>query len=302
MSTDYGAARAGYRWCRAMAHSHYENFPVASILLPAHMRGPVAAIYAFARSADDVADEGKLGEVERLEQLDAMEETLNAIEAGQSVDGPLFSALADTVTRHRLPLQPFRDLLHAFRQDVQKKRYANFGEVMDYCRRSANPVGRLLLHLNDAASTRNLALSDAVCSALQLVNFLQDIAQDYRENERIYLPADEMARYGVSEADIRDQARNAQVRALLQFQTRRASRLLGAGSPLGMRLTGRFGLEIRAIILGGARILDKLYAQQDPFSRPRLSRRDRLDIAWKSLRQGFNRRERRFRIDASVDR
>ena len=302
MSTERADARAGYRWCRALARSHYENFPVASALLPARMRDPVAAVYAFARSADDIADEGDLSDAQRLRQLDDMAGALRAIESGHPGDAPLCLALADSVARHRLPLQPFHDLLSAFRQDVRKKRYADFGELMHYCRRSATPVGTLLLHLNGAASPRNVALSDAVCSALQLINFLQDIAQDYRENDRIYLPVADMARFGVSQDDIAERRVSPAVRALVQFQVRRAAQLLRSGSPLGSRLRGRFGLEIRAIILGGSRILDKLYQQENPFGRPRLSRSEKLMILGQALLRGFNRPARRYRIDAPANR
>ena len=287
MSTDEAALRTGYRWCRDMARSHYENFPVASRLLPTELRDPVATIYAFARTADDIADEGALSTAQRLEQLDGMTDALRAIETGQVATSPLYVALADSVARYGLPLQPFHDLLDAFRQDVTKKRYASFGEVMDYCRRSANPVGRLLLHLSGTTSERNLALSDAVCSALQLINFLQDIAQDYREHGRIYLPADDMARYGVTETQIAQQLNTPALHALMQLQIRRATQLLQAGSPLAARLKGRFALELRAIILGGSRILEKLRGQEDVFSRPRLTNSDRLAIAWAILRQGF---------------
>jgi squalene synthase HpnC len=287
MSTDAAALRTGYRWCRDLARSHYENFPVASRLLPAELRDPVAAIYAFARSADDIADEGGLSNTQRLQQLDGMSAALRAIEAGQPATAPLYVALADSVARYRLPLQPFHDLLDAFRQDVNKKRYASFGEVMDYCRRSANPVGRLLLHLSGETSERKLALSDAVCSALQLINFLQDIAQDYREHNRIYLPADDMARFDVTEAQIAQQLNTPALHALVQLQIQRAAQLLRAGSPLATQLKGRFALELRAIILGGSRILEKLRTQEDMFSRPRLTGSDRLGIAWTILRQGF---------------
>lgn len=302
MFTERADARAAYRWCRALARSHYENFPVASALLPARMRDPVAVVYAFARSADDIADEGRSSDAERLRQLDDMAGALGAIESGRTGDAPLYRALADSVARHRLPLQPFHDLLSAFRQDVCKRRYADFGELMDYCRRSANPVGTLLLHLNGAASPRNRALSDAVCSALQLINFLQDIVQDYRENDRIYLPVADMARFGVTQDDIAERRVSPAVRALVQFQVRRAAQLLRSGSPLGSRLHGRFGLEIRAIILGGSRILDKLYRQEDPFGRPRLGRSEKLMILSQALLRGFNRPARRYRIDATAKR
>lgn len=269
------ATQQDYRWCRALARSHYENFPVASIFLPAQLRNPIAAIYAFARSADDIADEGDTSADERLQQLDTMELALNAIASGTTPDAPLYRALADTITRNNLPIDLFNALLSAFRQDIRKNRYADFGEVIDYCRRSANPVGRLLLHLTGQASERNLAMSDALCSALQLVNFLQDIEQDYRERGRIYIPQDEMQHFAVSEEDIGQRRNSAQLRLLVQHQIQRASKLLRAGSPLAKTLKGRFGLELRAIILGGTRILEKLHQQEDMFSRPRLGFADR---------------------------
>ena len=281
------AAQQGYRWCRTLARSHYENFPVASLFLPARLRNPIAAIYAFARTADDIADEGDTTAEERLQQLGAMELALNEISSGTTPDTPLYQALADTITRNNLPIALFHDLLSAFRQDVHKNRYADFGEVMDYCRRSANPVGRLLLHLTGQATERNLAMSDALCSALQLINFLQDIEQDYRENGRIYIPQDEMQRFAISEEDIRQRRNSLQLRQLLQHQVQRASKLLRAGSPLGKVLKGRFGLELRAVILGGARVLEKLYLQDDIFSRPRLDFADRWRIALGAIKQGF---------------
>lgn len=288
MPTDKTALRTGYRWCRDLARSHYENFAVASRLLPRKLRDPTAAIYAFARSADDIADEGECSDAQRLQQLESMADALRAIAAGQPATLPLYVALADSIRRYGLPLQPFHDLLDAFRQDVTKKRYASFGEVMVYCRQSANPVGRLLLALGGEASERNLALSDAVCSALQLINFLQDIAQDYHKHNRIYLPADDMARCGVTESQIAQQQNSPALRALVQLQIQRAARLLGAGSPLGVRVKGRFGLELRAIILGGSRVLEMLQRQENSFSRPRLTRLDRIAIVWKALWQGFH--------------
>ncbi|HHJ17398.1 MAG TPA: squalene synthase HpnC [Gammaproteobacteria bacterium] len=289
MSTSPPGAQEGYRWCRALARSHYENFPVASRLLPARLRDPVAAIYAFARTADDIADEGDTGAGERLQQLDDMARKLDAISTGHVPDIPLYQALADSIGRHRLPFEPFHDLLDAFRQDVNQQRYADFGELMNYCRRSANPVGRLLLHLNGQATERNLALSDAVCSALQLINFLQDIDADYRAHGRIYIPQDEMQRFDVTEDDIAQRRNSFQFRLLIRHQVDRAEKLLRAGSPLGMRLGGRFGLELRAIILGGARVLEKLRRQDDMFSRPQLTGSDRRRILLGALKQGFVR-------------
>ena len=242
-----------------MSIGHYENFPVASLLLPPALREPVAVIYRFARSADDIADEGELPAAERLAQLDAYREELSRIERGAAPGSPLFADVARVVRSHELPVPLLRDLLDAFSQDVRKQRYADFGELLDYCRRSANPVGRLLLHLFHAASDENLRDSDAVCSALQLANFWQDVAIDYAKG-RIYLPLEEMARFGVSEAHILEQRCDDAWRDLLGFQIERTRAMLEFGAPLGARLPGRIGLEIRVTVQGGLRILEKIAA------------------------------------------
>lgn len=247
---------------------HYENFPVASLLLPRRFRRPIAVIYHFARSADDIADEGDDPASVRLDKLAAYDAQLNRIAAAQSVEAPLFQALAGVITQWRLPLQPFRDLLDAFAQDVSKTRYADFPELLDYSRRSANPVGRLLLHLFDAATTQNLAWSDAICTSLQLINFWQDVALDWQKG-RVYLPADDMARFGVTEAHIAQAIVDERWRRLLQFQIERSRAMLEFGAPLGSALPGRMGLEIRAILAGGATVLRKLEAAEGDMFRHR---------------------------------
>lgn len=278
------ALERAYRSCQALARSHYENFPVASWLLPAHLRRPVAAIYAFARTADDIADEGESPASTRLETLSRLEaDLLTAVESG-ATDAPILLACADTIRRFDLPVALFQDLLSAFRQDVTKTRYADFGEVMQYCRRSANPVGRLLLILHGRDSERNCALSDAVCSALQLINFYQDLHQDILENDRIYIPGDEMRQYGITPMQLREGTNSVAMKQLLRKQYARAQRLLNSGAPLGKALRGRFGLEIRTIILGGQRMLRYLQAPEtDLFSRPRLSSADWRWMLWHAL-------------------
>lgn len=242
-----------------MPVDHYENFPVASILMPKRLRKPVAAIYHFARAADDIADEGDLTDAERLQQLDDFRDELTHIANGETPLTPLFQRLAAEIGAHHLPLQPFHDLLDAFSQDVVKKRYADFDELLDYCRRSANPVGNLLLHLYEEATPVNLAYSDAICTALQLINFWQDVARDWSIG-RVYLPQDELATFGVSEDQIARGGCDDQWRALMKFQVDRARALMRQGAPLGSILGGRIGLEMRMIIAGGLRILDKLEA------------------------------------------
>jgi len=240
-----------------MSAGHYENFPVASVLLPAPLRHPVSVIYRFARSADDFADEGDLPPEQRLAQLNDYRQELGRLEAGTAPDGALFAELGQVIRGYRLPLQLFHDLLDAFAQDVVKNRYADFAELMDYCRRSANPVGRLLLHLFNAATEENLKRSDAICSSLQLINFWQDVAIDWRK-QRIYLPQEEMRRFGVTEQQIAAKDTSGGWKALMGFQVARARALMRSGAPLGRALPGRIGLEIRTIVQGGLRILEKI--------------------------------------------
>lgn len=241
---------------------HYENFPVASVLLPARLRPAVSAIYAFARSADDFADEGDLSSQQRLSLLGQYQRELDLIERGAPTAHPIFVRLRPHIVEHRLPLSLFRDLLDAFSQDVVKHRYASFDELMDYCRRSANPVGRLMLHLFGAATPDNLARSDAICSALQLINHWQDVAIDLNKGAqgRIYLPQNDLARFKVNEADLLSRPASTDFLALMHFQVDRARALMLSGAPLGRDLPGRIGLEIRLIVAGGLRILDKIEA------------------------------------------
>lgn len=269
--------RDAYAHCLRMARSHYENFPVASRFLPKRLREPIAVIYAFARTADDYADEGDLAPATRIAKLDAYGAQLDLAAAGNEVDDPVFIALADVIRRHGLPKSLFQDLLTAFRMDVTKKRYANYEEVLYYCRHSADPVGRLLLHLYHLATPVNLAHSDAICSALQLINFWQDLSQDYQENNRIYLPQDEMAEYGAGEDHLRDGRTDDAMRALMDMQIERTRRLLLSGAPLGKVLPGRMGFELRLTLHGGLRVLNALEARRDDaFARPRLGMTDWL--------------------------
>ncbi len=271
-----------------MSVDHYENFPVASLLLPARLREPVEAIYAFARSADDIADEGDAAPAERLARLAGYQAALDALECGEPVRdaalAPMFERLGRAIHHHALPIQPLRDLLDAFAQDVTQKRYADFAELQNYCRRSANPVGRLLLHLYGRASDDNLHLSDCICTALQLINFWQDVAIDWQK-QRIYLPADDMARFGIGEHDIAAQNNDTRWKALLGFQTDRARALMHTGAPLARRLPGRIGLELRLVVQGGLRTLERIEAADyDVFRhRPTLGKRDWLVMGWRAV-------------------
>ena len=249
--------RQAYAWCRRLAAGHYENFPVASLLLPRSLRDPVAAIYAFARLADDLADEGSASPDERLKALAAWRAKLHDAANGLA-DEPVFIALADAIERHQLPIGLLEDLLSAFEQDVTKTRYASFGELMDYCRRSANPIGRLLLHLYGVTDARSLGQSDAICSGLQLTNFWQDVSVDLQKG-RIYLPLDDMKRFRVSEADLLAGRMTLGLNQLMRFEVDRTRRLLQSGSPLGKTLKGRLGFNLRLTVLGGAAILEAIH-------------------------------------------
>jgi squalene synthase HpnC len=270
------------------AREHYENFPVASMLLPKRLRAPIALIYSFARQADDFADEGDLSIEQRLQLLQEFRDELDLIQAYIQPKTALFIALKDTIKQYKLPINAFYDLLDAFSQDVTKTRYANFDEVLDYCRRSANPIGTLLLHLYGQATPANLKHSDNICSALQLINFYQDVAIDFAKNDgkrRIYLCADEMQQFGITEEHISAQKVDGNWQKLMLFNINRAEAMLHAGKPLGRILTGRIGLEMRLIIAGGQTIIDKLKASNgDIFNRrPKLNKLDWLKMLSKAV-------------------
>jgi squalene synthase HpnC len=268
-----------------MSVNHYENFPVASFLLPQRLRPAVRTIYAFARSADDIADEGDAQPQDRLAALHVYEQALDGIASGARPASPLFQALAQTIAEHRLPLQPLRDLLSAFKQDVLTKRYASFDALLDYCRRSANPVGALMLALYGSDAPRSLQDSDAICSALQLINFWQDVAIDWQK-ARIYLPLEDLARFGVTETHLERAIVDDAWRALMRFEVDRARALMLSGAPLALRLPGRIGWELRLVIQGGLRILERIEAADyDVFrKRPKLGSGDWLCMLWRACR------------------
>ncbi|MBC2770835.1 squalene synthase HpnC [Pusillimonas minor] len=289
-----------------MAVDHYENFPVASVLVPRHLRGAVVDIYRFARSADDIADEGNATPQARLQALDAYRAALDQIAQNTALNHAtdtrtrpvpnsdangcsaaleaVFVPLQSTIHRHRLPLQPFYDLLSAFSQDVQITRYPNDEALFDYCRRSANPVGRLMLHLYDAASPENLSAADAICTGLQLTNFWQDVAIDWKKN-RVYLPQARLQAFGVTETQIAAGQCNAAWQALMRHQVDQARCLFNEGRGLPAKLPGRLALELRMVIEGGLRILERLDdLNYDIFNhRPTLKMRDWLVISARAL-------------------
>ncbi|WP_124081641.1 squalene synthase HpnC [Pigmentiphaga humi] len=281
-----------------MSAGHYENFPVASLLLPPHLRRAVLDIYRYARAADDIADEGDASDVERLSALARFSACLDRLEANrsgcpdQAAPPPcsedlarIFTPLGATIARHALPLAPFRALLSAFSQDVTVKRYADYTSLRDYCSRSADPVGELMLHLYGAATPRALAWSSAICTGLQLVNFWQDVAVDWNKG-RVYLPQEDLARHGVTEDDIAAGRCTDGWRALMAAEVGRARALLHCGAPLAPALPGRLGWELRLIVQGGLRILERIEAcGYDVFrARPVLGRADWARMAWRALR------------------
>ena len=262
--------------------THYENFPVASLLCPAPLRQPIAAIYAFARTADDIADEGDAPAASRLADLAAYQADLQAIarDLPPSPRWPeVFVPLRAWLRSRHLPLPLLADLLSAFVQDVEKTRdgagYADRAELLDYCRRSANPVGRLLLHLYRVTDARALQESDAICTALQLTNFWQDLSLDIPRG-RYYLPRADCAAHGVSPAQLLALHGTPQSARLIADCIDWARACMHGGAPLVHRLPGRAGWELRLVVQGGLRILDKLDALQgrNLRIRPRLHARD----------------------------
>jgi squalene synthase HpnC len=265
---------------------HYENFPVASILLPKRLRAPVGVIYHVARTADDIADEGVLDPAERHTRLADFRAGLDAVAAGHPapVHPMLFEKLADVVAEYGLPLTPFYDLVSAFDQDIETTRYADWPALMDYCQRSANPVGRLMLHLVNASTSENLADCDAICTALQIINFWQDVGIDWKKG-RIYMPLCDLERFKVTERHIDQQICDNAWCALMRHEVDHARSMIIGGAPLAVRLPGRFGLELCSVVQGGLRILEKIeQADYDVFrKRPMLNSLDWAVIGVRSL-------------------
>ena len=278
---------------RARRVDHYENFPVASWLCPPRLRPPIAAIYWFARTADDIADEGDAPADQRLVELATYRDCLQDAASGRPAGDrwpEVFGPLAASIAAFRLPLQPMLDLLSAFAQDVVKTRdqagYADRAELLDYCRLSANPVGRLLLHLYAVDDARALACSDDICTALQLINFWQDLGRDLARGRR-YLPDEDCRAHGVDPRQP-DAAPVAARRALVAAECDWARGLMLAGSPLVHQVPGRGGWELRAVVQGGLRVIDRIEAigHDTLHQRPTVGLRDLLPIAWHAMRMG----------------
>jgi len=277
---------AAYSVCRRLARRHYENFPVASYLVPRDKRGALAAIYAFARCADDFADEGVTGAVKpeaRLQQLADWRQKLQDCYRGRA-EGPVFVALSDAAPRYQLSLQHFEDLLRAFELDVRVNRHPDFSSLLAYCSCSANPVGRLVLELFGHRDAELVVLSDNICTALQLANFWQDVAVDLA-HDRVYLPLEDLARFEYSLDDLRAARVDERWRRLLAFEVARTREMFVRGRSLAIKVTASLRLQLRITWLGGTRILDKIeQADYDVFRRrPSLRSLDFLKLlvrAW----------------------
>ncbi|MBI5717108.1 MAG: squalene synthase HpnC [Burkholderiales bacterium] len=273
-----------------MGVGHYENFPVASVLCPPGLRPPIVAIYRFARAADDLADEGTASPEERLRALHRYREALDLACAGPRIPPrefsewtQVFEPLARQIRDFHLPPPLLHALLDAFEQDVRNPPYPDRQSLLDYCRRSANPVGRLLLHLHGIDDAGALARSDDICSALQLINFWQDLGVDAPRG-RHYVPAEDCARHGVSIAELRERRDSDRTRALVRELCAWAASMMRAGAPLALQVPGRAGWELRLVVQGGLRILEKIgrlgYASL--VQRPRLGAPDLPPLLWRA--------------------
>jgi squalene synthase HpnC len=268
-AADVAAAQAQ---TRQLAASHYENFSVVSLLLPRHLRQDFCNVYAFCRVADDLGDEtGDRQESLRL-LADFRRQTLDCYAGHAST--AVFVALGQTIAGHELPIQPFLDLIDAFEQDQRVLRYHSFEQLLDYCRRSANPVGRLVLYLCGYRDPQRQQLSDQTCTALQLANFWQDVRRDILERDRIYIPADSMERFGVSEEQVRQGRCDDNFRRLMRFEVDRTAELFDGGAALLPLLRPSVRMQISLFDKGGRAVLDSIRRQNyDTLgSRPALSR------------------------------
>jgi squalene synthase HpnC len=273
---------------RTVSVEHYENFPVASVLCPPALRPPVVAIYHFARTADDIADEGDQPVDTRLALLAAYRGDLHAVLSGSqpSATWPaVFLPLARCIRAFTLPGALLHDLLDAFEQDVRNPLYPDRSSLLAYCRRSANPIGRLMLHLHGRVDAMSLQRSDAICSALQLINFWQDLSIDGPRG-RHYVPLADQRSFGVTPAQMREGTDDERSRAMVRELCAWARALMLQGAPLALQLPGRAGWELRLIVQGGLRVLDKIAAidHQTLVQRPKLSARDVPPLLWRALR------------------
>lgn len=279
----YWSPDDGFRYCEAIARHHYENFPVASRFLSKALRKYVWSIYAFARIADDYADEPGFTLAERMDNLNQWEQYLDECYHGNPTHR-VFAALAETVERFQIPIELFQNLLTAFRADVTVNRYETYEDVLAYCRHSANPIGRMLLLLLNYRSESMMLLSDSICTALQLTNFWQDVSIDLKK-DRIYLPQDELTEFGCSEQDLFQGTVNNRFRDLMAFQVRRTAELFIEGKPLLAMVGNDLSMELKLTWNGGTKILQKIHRQNYDVltKRPALSMMDKLGLLFHSF-------------------
>jgi squalene synthase HpnC len=278
-----------YAYCSRLARSHYENFPVGSILIPKNLRKHFHAIYAFARAADDFADEGYSAGFSQQERLAWLAEWHQMLKEAfqRRAAHPIFIALAETAAAFELPISLFEDLLSAFSQDVTTRRYRSFDDLLDYCRRSANPIGRLILLLFGYKDERLHKLSDHICTGLQLANHWQDIGIDL-DKDRVYLPQQDLARFGLSVAELKQRRATDSFKRLMQYEVELAREHFARGRALCLCVGGRLGLELRAVWLAGMRILESIEENNyDVFHRrPVITAADKIKIVSVALRKG----------------
>ncbi|MEO5367454.1 MAG: squalene synthase HpnC [Magnetococcus sp. WYHC-3] len=279
--------RADFHYCREMVRAHGENFPVGSLFAPRPLRPHLHALYAFARSADDFADQPGRADAEKLQLLDDWERRLGAAARGEPVDHPIFRALAHTLKVTPVTPEPLQHLLIAFRMDVTNKRYEDLGELRDYCRYSANPVGHMVLMLAGAMTPENRVCSDAICTALQWANHWQDLGIDPHKGRPLYLPRQEMQRHGVSEEMILNRRFSAGAAMLMLSLVEETRALFQAGAPLIARLDWPLNLEIAVTWEAGMRLLDRIEERGGNTlrARPRLSRHDMALAVWRALKR-----------------
>ena len=279
----YWSPEDGFRYCEAIARSHYENFPVASRFVPKEIRKHVWTIYAFARIADDYADEPGFTLAERMDNLNQWEQYLDECYTGNPTHR-VFAALAETVDRFQIPFELFQNLLSAFRADVTVKRYETFEDLLAYCRNSANPIGRMVLLLLNYRSEAMMRLSDSICTALQLTNFWQDVSVDLQK-DRIYLPLEDLEEFDYSEQDLLNRKVNDHFYSLMAFQVRRTAELFVEGKPLLSMVGKDLSRELKLTWSGGTRILQKIHDQNYDVltKRPTLTRLEKLELLFRSF-------------------
>lgn len=284
-------AAEGRAAARAATRAHDENFPVAFLLAPRDVRADMRAVYAFCRATDDLGDEGPGGPGERLARLDAWEADLRSAVAGGGAADARLAALAETIARRGLPLDPFLRLIEANRMDQRRARWETHDDLLEYCRHSATPVGEMVLGVLGYRDPWRVGMSDATCIGLQLVNFWQDVARDLRDRDRVYLPLADMARFGVTEDDLRRAPAGEPVRRLVELEVERARGYLLEGEPLYRFVPRRVALDLRMFSAGGLALCDAIAAQgYDTLTRrPAPGRLGRARIAAAAARRAVGR-------------